>query len=124
MRSRPSVDPAHSTAASPGRARSITRRLALSWWDGAALLSVVLWGLNFPITKLLMTAAPPLTVTFLRMALSSAVYAAILAASGRPWLPRGRDLRGFATAGLAGMALTSALYAQGLHLTTASHSGT
>jgi len=57
------------------------------------------------------------------MAISSAVYASILATSGRPWLPRGRDLRGFAAAGLAGMALTSALYAQGLHLTTASHSG-
>ncbi len=97
--------------------------IALTWSDAAALLAVVLWGLNFPITKQLMVATDPLAVTFLRAALSALVFAAILTFSRQWKLPKARDIGRIVVVGLIGMTLNAVLYAYGLHLTTASHSG-
>ena len=114
-----------SSAATPTPATSAPRAgvIALTWSDGAALLAVLAWGLGFPVQKLLMTVASPLTVTFLRVAITVLVYAGILLCTGQWQLPRRRDMGRFVAVGLIGMTLNGALYAYGLHLTTASHSG-
>src|SRR5207302_607841 len=97
--------------------------LALSWADGMALFTVVLWGLNSSIFKLVMTDMPPLAAVWLRAALSAALYLVILAVSGQLGLPRFSDIRAFLLIGLVGMALNMTLYAEGLQRTTASHNG-
>src|SRR5215210_2008605 len=97
--------------------------LALTWSDGAALVAVLLWGLNFPITKQLMVGVDPLAVTFLRAGLSAVVFWVLLVFRGEVGLPRRRDVGRLLLVGLGGMALNAVLYAYGLHLTSASHSG-
>ena len=87
--------------------------LALSWSDGAALLAVLLWGLNFPVTKSLMSVADPSAVTFLRAACSTLVFLVVLGIKGQWELPARRDvgpflLVGLAVSGMAPLAQSSA----------------
>jgi drug/metabolite transporter (DMT)-like permease len=84
---------------------------------------VLLWGSNFSITKDLMTLMPPLELTCLRAGLAAVVFVVALAVTRGPRLPRRRDVLPFLACGTLGMALNSYLWATGLHLTTASHSG-
>ncbi len=102
---------------------SRARALGLSWADATALLAVLLWGLNFPITKQVMTLLPPIQATFLRSATSALVYLAMLLVSGQWRLPRREDVPRLLFVSLCGQALNAVLYAFGLHLTSASHAG-
>ena len=95
----------------------------LTWADGAALLAVLVWGVNFPVLKLLMTVMDPLPLMFVRAALSSVVLGGVLGLSGQWRFPARRELRPFLTVSLAGFALNQVLYFYGLQLTSASHSG-
>ncbi len=95
----------------------------LTWADGAALLAVFVWGANFPVMKLVMTVVDPFALMFVRGALASAVLTGVLWRSGRWRLPAGREMRPLLVVSLVGYSLNQVLYANGLHLTTASHSG-
>ncbi len=95
----------------------------LTWADGAALLAVLVWGANFPVLKLIMTAIDPLPMMFLRAAVSSVVLALILVGSGRWRVPAPHEARPLVLVSLVGFTLNQLLYSYGLHLTTASHSG-
>src|SRR5262249_34411302 len=124
MPSRPAASlPAAARGPSPAAPASLAARLGLTWADGAALATVLLWGANAPITKTLMTIAQPLAVTFLRAALSSLVFALVLGWSKGWRLPGPRDRLRVLGVGLCGLSLNAVLYAEGLHRTTASHSG-
>ncbi len=117
---------AHGAAASTTRSSGAAARaqaLGLSWADAMALLAVLLWGLNFPITKQVMTLLPPIAAAFIRSGVSSLVYIAVLGITGQWRLPERRDRWLVILLGLGGMGLNTALYVYGLHLTTASHSG-
>jgi len=104
-------------------AGGLVGRLALGWADGMALLAVALWGLNFSITKGVVAQVPPLSGSLLRGTLTGLVYVALLLATGRWRLPRGRDLGRLLAAGLVGMTLNAALWVEGLRWTSASHAG-
>jgi drug/metabolite transporter (DMT)-like permease len=120
---RPGSSAAPTVTASPTLARARPGALALTWSDGAALLAVLLWGSNFSVSKDLMTLLPPLEMTFLRAAMSALVFVVALGVTPGARLPRRRDVLPFVACGALGMALNSYLWATGLHLTTASHSG-
>ena len=91
--------------------------------DAAALLSVAVWGANFPILKQVMLAFDPLPAMLLRGGLSTLVVGTGLALVGRWRLPTGPELRGLLPVSLVGFTLNQLLYYYGLHWTSASHSG-
>jgi drug/metabolite transporter (DMT)-like permease len=99
------------------------RGFQLSWADGAALLAVLAWGANFPIQKQLMTVLEPLSMMAIRNIGTAALFALILAISGRRRLPERADWRTLLVVSLVGLTLNAGFYSYGLHLTTASHSG-
>jgi len=119
--------PSRSQPVAPGRAASAAvpwrARLPVTWADGAALLAVLLWGAGFPITKQLLLLVSPLAVTFLRVALTALLFAALLVATRQWRLPTRDDLWALALTGLVGIALNGAFFSNGLNLTTASHAG-
>lgn len=95
----------------------------LTWADGGALLAVTVWGISFPIIKVLMGRMDPLALAFLRGLVSSVVLVAVLVRGrGWRWPPRA-DWPQLVTIALLGHTLNQVLYAWGLRLTTASHSG-
>jgi drug/metabolite transporter (DMT)-like permease len=95
----------------------------LTWADGGALLAVLAWGVNFPLLKRVMTEIDPLAASLLRGILAAGLLVAALLVRGRwRWPPAGE--RGpLVLVGAVGVTLNQVLYAWGLHLTTASHSG-
>lgn len=95
----------------------------LTWADGGALLAVTVWGISFPVIKLLLGRMDPLALAFLRGALSSLVLVALLALRGGWRWPSREDWPRLLTIGLLGHTLNQVLYTWGLQLTTASHSG-
>ena len=95
----------------------------LTWADGGALLAVFVWGVSFPVLKGLMTVMSPLTLMLVRGLVSLVVLAVILRRSGGWRVPSAEDVPALLSAGLIGFTLNQILYAWGLHLTTASHSG-
>jgi O-acetylserine/cysteine efflux transporter len=97
--------------------------LVLTWADGGALLAVLVWGVNIPVMKALMTGMDPLALLVVLWLISLAVLGAILRCTGA-WRPPSREeLPGLLTVGLVGFTLNQILYSWGLHLTSASHSG-
>ena len=95
----------------------------LTWADGGALLAVFVWGVSFPVLKGIMTVMSPLTLMLVRGLVSLVVLAVILRRSGGWRFPSAEDVPALLSAGLIGFTLNQILYAWGLHLTTASHSG-
>lgn len=95
----------------------------LTWADGGALLAVFVWGVSFPVLKGIMTVMSPLTLMLVRGLVSLVVLAIILRRSGGWRFPSAEDVPALLSAGLIGFTLNQILYAWGLHLTTASHSG-
>jgi drug/metabolite transporter (DMT)-like permease len=114
---------AATTADAPPALTAQPDGLAVSWADGAALLTVFSWGVSFPITKALMLAVSPLLMASLRAALSALLLIAVLALAGRVVIPSVRDLGWVALVGLVGTSLNGVLYNLGLNLTTATHTG-
>jgi drug/metabolite transporter (DMT)-like permease len=97
--------------------------LVLTWADGGALLAVLVWGLNIPAMKALMSVMDPLALMLVLWLISVAVLGAVLARTGA-WRPPSRaELPELLTVGLVGFTLNQILYAWGLRLTTASHAG-
>jgi drug/metabolite transporter (DMT)-like permease len=91
--------------------------------DAAALLSVAVWGANFPVLKQVMLAIDPLPAMLLRGGLSTLTVGVGLALAGRWRLPTWPELRGLLPVSLVGFTLNQVLYYYGLHWTSASHSG-
>lgn len=92
------------------------QRLAL--WVG--LLTILAWGINFPIQKALLTAMQPAGFLFLRFATMPLMVAALLLVRyGRAWprLPR-QELWALARLGLLGQGLHLALASYGVHWST------
>lgn len=92
------------------------QRLAL--WVG--LLTILAWGINFPIQKALLTAMQPAGFLFLRFATMPLMVAALLLVRyGWAWprLPR-RELWALARLGLLGQGLHLALASYGVHWST------
>jgi drug/metabolite transporter (DMT)-like permease len=94
----------------------------LTWADGAALVAVFVWGVSFPVMKALMTILPPLVLMLAQWLVTVAVLGAALIARGGRRRPERAELPAILTVGLVST-LNQILYAWGLHLTSASHSG-
>lgn len=88
----------------------LSRRYAI------ALLAIVVlsWGLNWPVTKLIVASVPPLWTTAIRCWIACAALALMLAASGRLILPPRGDMPVVWSIALLHMVLFSALVAAGL----------
>jgi drug/metabolite transporter (DMT)-like permease len=99
------------------------RRSMLTWADAGVLLAVLVWGLNFPALKHVMTEIDPLAASFIRGVMATALLGGILLARRRWRWPEASDWGGLLTVGLLGVTLNQVLYSWGLHLTSASHSG-
>jgi drug/metabolite transporter (DMT)-like permease len=97
--------------------------VVLTWADGGALLAVFVWGINIPAMKFLMGVMDPLALMLILWLISVAVLGAILARTGAWRSPSRAELPELLTVGLLGFTLNQILYAWGLSLTTASHSG-
>ncbi len=89
---------------------------ALSPRYALALLAIVVlsWGLNWPVTKLIVEHVPPLWTTAIRCWIACVALAVILAASGRLVLPPRGDLPVVWSIALLHMVLFSTLVAVGL----------
>jgi drug/metabolite transporter (DMT)-like permease len=94
----------------------------LTWADGAALLAVFVWGVSFPVLKAVMTVVASLVLMLAQWLITLVVLAGGLWRTGAWRPPERRDLPGLLTVGLVST-LNQILYAWGLHLTSASHSG-
>ncbi|WP_397534911.1 DMT family transporter [Roseateles sp.] len=100
----------------PDSRHAATQRLAL--WVG--LLTILAWGINFPIQKALLNAMQPSGFLFLRFAAMPLMVAALLLVRyGRAWprLPRS-ELWAIARLGLLGQGLHLALASYGVHWST------
>lgn len=74
----------------------------------AALFTVFVWALSFPLTKIALLDLPPLSLAAARFAIASPVILGWLAWK-RPPLPKQSDVARFALCGLIGIALYNAL---------------
>jgi drug/metabolite transporter (DMT)-like permease len=84
----------------------------------AQLLVVGLWASTFIVTKRAFAELAPLAFTFVRFGLMIALAFAVLAARGRSWQLRRRDLPRFALAGLMGYTLYQLGFVLGLERTS------
>lgn len=88
----------------------------------AALLSVqILFGVNYLVSKVIVTAMPPLAWAVLRSS-SAFVIVALLALAARRPLPPRRDILILAVAAQFGIVLNQGLFLEGLARTTVAHS--
>jgi len=88
----------------------------------AALLAVqLLFGVNYLVTKTIVTEIPPAAWAVLRSS-SAFLVLALFALAGRRQLPRGRDILILAVAGQFGVVLNQALFLEGLARTTVGRS--
>jgi len=88
----------------------------------AALLTVqLLFGVNYLVSKVIVTEIPPAAWAVLRST-SAFIVLMVIALAGRRRLPRGRDLVVLAIAGQFGVVLNQALFLEGLARTTVGHS--
>jgi drug/metabolite transporter (DMT)-like permease len=89
---------------------------------GALTVVVILWGMSFTSTKIILnTGFPPLTIALLRFAIASAVMLAILKARNkRLSIPRG-DILPLGVSGLLGVTLYFFFENRGIKLTSASN---
>lgn len=88
--------------------------------DVLLLLTALIWGVNFPVSKHVLAHVPPMAYATSRYVLASAVLMALLWwRRGLPRLER-RDLLPLAGIGLLGITLFQGLWANALTLTTAS----
>ena len=99
------------------------RPSVLTWADAGALLAVLVWGVNFPALKHVMTEIDPLAASFIRGVMATALLGGILVVRRRWRWPASADWADLLTVGLLGVTLNQVLYSWGLHLTSASHSG-
>ena len=98
-------------------AAPVRRRL-----DGAMLLLVVIWGVNFPIIKSAFSDLPPFVFNGLRFAIAAALLVIILRRLEGPRPLARADLPGLVLLGLFGHAGYQSLFMAGLARTTAGHS--
>jgi len=98
-------------------AAPVQRRL-----DGAMLLLVVIWGVNFPIIKSAFSDLPPFVFNGLRFAIAAALLVIILRRLEGPRPLARADLPGLVLLGLFGHAGYQSLFMAGLARTTAGHS--
>ena len=89
---------------------------------GALTVVVILWGMSFTSTKIILnTGFPPLTIALLRFAIASAVMLAILKARNkRLSIPKG-DILPLGLSGLLGVTLYFFFENRGIKLTSASN---
>jgi drug/metabolite transporter (DMT)-like permease len=88
----------------------------------AALLAVqLLFGVNYLVSKAIVTDIPPAAWAVLRST-SAFLVLALIVAAGRRRLPRGRDVLILAVAGQFGVVLNQALFLEGLARTTVGRS--
>lgn len=88
----------------------------------AALLTVqLLFGVNYLVSKVIVTEIPPAAWAVLRST-SAFIVLMVIALAGRRRLPRGRDIVVLAIAGQFGVVLNQALFLEGLARTTVGHS--
>ncbi len=84
----------------------------------AQLVVVGLWASTFIVTKSAFAEISPLAFAFVRFALMTSLSFAVLAARGRSWRIRRRDLPRFALAGLTGYLLYQLGFLLGLERTS------
>jgi O-acetylserine/cysteine efflux transporter len=84
----------------------------------AQLVVVGLWASTFVVTKAAFAEISPLAFAFVRFALMTVLAFAVLAARGRSWAIRRRDLPRFAAAGLAGYTFYQLGFVLGLERTS------
>lgn len=99
------------------RAKSARRRALLVF---AALILV--WGVNWPFMKMLMTMIPPMWFADLRLILGAITIFVVLGVQGKIALPSRQDLPVVVTVSLFQMAGFAGLVALGLHLVPAGRS--
>lgn len=88
----------------------------------AALLTVqLLFGVNYLVSKVIVTEIPPAAWAVLRST-SAFIVLMVIALAGRRRLPRGRDIVVLAIAGQFGVVLNQALFLEGLARTTVGRS--
>lgn len=90
--------------------------------DGAMLLVVIIWGVNFPIIKTAFDELPPFVFNGLRYLIAAILLVAILRRLERPQPLAWVDLPGLALLAILGHAGYQALFMAGLARTTAGHS--
>jgi drug/metabolite transporter (DMT)-like permease len=89
---------------------------------GALVVVVLLWGMSFTSTKIILnTGFPPLTIALLRFAAASAVMFAILRLKEKRIAVSKADLLPLALSGLLGVTLYFFFENRGIQLTTASN---
>lgn len=89
----------------------------------AALVAVVLWGLSFVATRIVLRELPPVPLVFARFGLGAALLAGVLAARGRPLVPPRREWPALAWLGFVGIFVHQLLQSHALTLTTAVRTG-
>ena len=95
----------------------------MTWADAAAFAAMLVWGANFPVIKRLMGVIDPIPLMFIRGSASSVLLTAMLWRRGGWRVPDRAEIPTLLGVGLLGHTLNQILYAVGLSLTTASHSG-
>jgi drug/metabolite transporter (DMT)-like permease len=89
----------------------------------AAFVAVVLWGLSFVATRIVLRELPPVPLVFARFGLGAALLAGVLAARGRPLVPPRREWPALALLGFVGIFVHQLLQSHALTLTTAVRTG-
>ncbi|HOG28073.1 MAG TPA: EamA family transporter [Vicinamibacterales bacterium] len=97
------------------------RSLPLSPFDALLLLMVIIWGSNYSVVKAALREIPPQAFNAARMAVASAVFAAALAWTGLPRLPK-RDWIRIAAVGAIGHFVYQLFFISGIARTSASNS--
>jgi drug/metabolite transporter (DMT)-like permease len=89
----------------------------------AAFIAVVLWGLSFVATRIVLRELAPVPLVFARFGLGTALLAGVLAARGRPLVPPRREWPALALLGFVGIFIHQLLQSHALTLTTAVRTG-
>lgn len=89
--------------------------------DAIALLLVVIWGVNFPISKQALVDLLPMSFNSIRFLGSSLLLLAILRVMGEDWRIRRKDLPLFTMLALVGITAYQLCFVFGLSLSTASN---
>ncbi len=95
-------------------------RLRFSRADGLIVLTALVWGVNFPVSKYVLAYLPPMFFASVRFFLASGILFLVLAARGKRSAIGGRDFFQLLGLGILGVTLFQLLWANGLTLTEAS----